>query len=116
MDSEINFCPECGPNVSIDENGCCFSCGAWTGGEKAIKLYKENERLLVFVRDLFIASDWPDGGDIDGFEFQELAAKHGVLTPETRTEPCQENCWCSEYHGDMSAGVTCYRKAKWLLE
>jgi hypothetical protein len=22
------FCPECGPNVSIDEDGCCVTCGA----------------------------------------------------------------------------------------
>ena len=22
------FCPECGPNVDIDEDGCCVTCGA----------------------------------------------------------------------------------------
>jgi len=27
------FCPECGPNVVIDEDGCCAYCGATaTGG------------------------------------------------------------------------------------
>ena len=23
-----SFCPGCGPNVQIDEDGCCVSCGA----------------------------------------------------------------------------------------
>lgn len=74
--------------------------------------------LEKFAKRMFELSDWPEGGDIDGFDFQEAASECGLLTPETRIEPCtmgSEYCHCSEYHGDMSGGVTCYRKAKFLL-
>lgn len=26
------FCPECGPNVKIDEDGCCVNCGNGANG------------------------------------------------------------------------------------
>ena len=69
--------------------------------------------LEKFAQRLFELSDWPEGGDIDAVAFQDAAIECGLLTPETRTEPCdQENCHCSEYHEDMSKGVTCYRKAQ----
>lgn len=28
----VTFCPECGPDVSIDEDGCCIGCGATAVG------------------------------------------------------------------------------------
>ena len=72
--------------------------------------------LEKFARKMFELSDWPEGGDIDGGSFQDAAVECGLLIPETRTESCEpEGCFCSEYHGDMKGGVTCYRKAKFLL-
>ena len=71
--------------------------------------------LELFARKMFELSDWPEGGDIDMFDFQEAAIECGLLIPETRTEPCGEHCHCAEYHGDMKDGVTCYRKAPILL-
>jgi len=77
-----------------------------------------DQKLRAFVRALFDEADWPEGGDIDGFAFQELAVEHGLLIPETRTEPCcdEESCHCAQYHGaeEMKEGVTCYRKVAWL--
>lgn len=72
---------------------------------------------LAFARKMFELSDWPDGGDIDGFEFQEAAIECGMLKAEQRTEPCEEDCHCAQYHGAdaMKEGVTCYRKAAFLL-
>ena len=79
-------------------------------------LAAELRALREFAADMFDASDWPDGGDVDGFEFQELATKHGLLRPEQRTEPCGEDCQCCEVHSeeDMKDGFTCLRKAEWL--
>lgn len=37
------------------------------------------------------------GGDADGAHIQELALKHGLLTPEVRTKPCKGSCACAEY-------------------
>lgn len=52
-----SFCPECGINVNVDEDGCCVTCGAAAMGpalkdivpaarladrEKRIKLAREN--------------------------------------------------------------------------
>ena len=70
--------------------------------------------LEKFARKMFELSDWPEGGDIDGFDFQEAAVECGLLTPETRTQPCGDNCFCEDYHGEMKDGVTCYRKTKFL--
>lgn len=73
--------------------------------------------LEKFARKMFELSDWPEGGDIDGLDFQEAAVECGLLTPETRYECCSMHgtCFCTEYHGDMSEGVTCYRKVQFLL-
>ena len=72
--------------------------------------------LEKFAKRMFELSDWPEGGDIDGLDFQDAAVECGLLTSETRTEPCEENCHCASYHGDMSDGVICFRKAKFLLK
>lgn len=74
----------------------------------------EVERLRDFTRKMFDLTDWPEGGDIDGGDFQDAAVVSGLLVPETRTESCGAGCFCTEYHGDMSDGVTCYRKTEWL--
>ena len=71
--------------------------------------------LEKFAKMMFERSGWPEGGTIDGFDFQECAVECGLLTPEIRREPCGENCFCAEYHGDMSDGVTCYRMTPVLM-
>ena len=78
-----------------------------------------SDRALLesFVAALFDAAGWPDGGDIDGFQFQELAVEYGILIPREVTEPCNKGCedtvgcHCAEY-GDFPQ--TCYRMADWL--
>ncbi len=32
-----SFCAECGPNVMVDEDGCCASCGTGAMGPEVIK-------------------------------------------------------------------------------
>ena len=71
--------------------------------------------LEKFAKKMFELSDWPDGGGIDGFAFQDAAVECGLLIPEIHKEPCGEGCFCADYHGDMSEGVTCYRKAPFLI-
>lgn len=44
------FCPDCGPNVEVDEDGCCVSCGADATGpgvEKVAQLLEDlaHERI-----------------------------------------------------------------------
>lgn len=86
--------------------------------EQLIERTEQRDRLRAFCIDVFDETDWPEGGDLDGFTFQELAIKHGLLQRETRTEPCEENCHCAGYYDpdEFAAGVTCYRKADWLAE
>lgn len=118
---------ECGiayidPPDSID-SGATFRCEAdhpivfdvSQPGQRA-EAYAEQKRLRDFIRALFEKSGWPEGGDIEAGDFQDLAVEHGLLKPETVTAPCGDNCFCAEYHGDMAAGVTCYRKVAWLTE
>lgn len=83
-----------------------------------ITALKELTSLKSFVRDLIELADWPDGGDIDGSEFQDLCVKHGLLLPETRYKPCrEEGCSCNQYYADdeWEDGITCYRLAPFLL-
>lgn len=70
--------------------------------------------LRQFVRDLFESADWPEGGDIDAFAFQDLAVKHGILVPTKMEKPCQEEgCSCAENGADFP--TECLRKVPWLL-
>ena len=34
------FCPECGFDVPVDEDGCCVSCGATATGKAVDMLFK----------------------------------------------------------------------------
>ena len=79
------------------------------------RLRAENAPLRAFARDIMAA--WPDG-DVDGGALQEIAVANGLLVPETRTEPCGDECACAEYHSpeDMSEGVTCYRRGPLLKD
>ena len=74
----------------------------------------EVERLRAFAADVMQA--WPHG-DVDGCDVQDYAVKHGLLTPETRNEPCGETwCECAGYYAadEWVDGVTCYRRPPWM--
>ena len=75
----------------------------------------EEEKMKAFIRELFDIY-YPDCGDIDGAELQDLAEKHGILVPEIRHEPCGEFCNCATVCSDMEffEGVKCYSLANWL--
>jgi hypothetical protein len=67
-------------------------------------------RLKAFT--LAIMADWPDVGDLDGFDLQDIAVEHGVLVGEERssfcTAPGEEGCQCAEYYDECET-FTCYR-------
>jgi len=49
------WCAECGPNVSIDEDGCCKMCGRDAIGEGIdyiAKTLEENRQLRARVEEL----------------------------------------------------------------
>ncbi len=77
------------------------------------ELQAENARLREFAKAMIELADWPEGGDIDGFDFQDAAVKHGILIPEQRSEPCGEDCACNSYYGDneWKDGIACYQIA-----
>lgn len=81
--------------------------------ELIVKKNTEIYHLRAFAREMIDLADWPDGGDIDGFEFQDAAVKHGVLIPERRTEPCGEGCSCDAFYSneEWKEGITCCRIA-----
>lgn len=95
----------------------CLAKEPWACCAYILQLEQRLAEAEKFAHKMFDLSDWPEGGDIDGFDFQDAAVECGLLITETRTEPCEENCHCAEYHGAeaMKEGVTCYRKAKFLL-
>lgn len=74
----------------------------------------EAEKLRAFAKA--VMDVWPMG-DLDGGDLQEIAVRHGMLKPETRHEPCGENCSCAEYADaqEWEGGVVCYRKTPLLM-
>ena len=82
------------------------------------ELERERDALRAFALD--VMGDWPDDCGVDGFDLQDFALKHGLLTETKVTGPCGENCWCLEYHGgdpeDWADGVICYKKTPLLLD
>ena len=75
----------------------------------------ENKKLRAFAVEVMKA--WPDGG-IEGDDLQEIACRHGMLSPEIRYEPCGEWCQCNCMNcldsDDWKGGVECYRRTALL--
>ena len=73
--------------------------------------------MAGFIRELF-GMYFPECGDIDGADLQELGEKHGVLVPKVYYAPCNEFCNCAGFcdAADWADGVTCFRLADWLKE
>lgn len=73
--------------------------------------------MAGFIRELF-GMYFPECGDIDGADLQELGEKHGVLVPKVYYAPCDEFCNCAGFcdAADWADGVTCFRLADWLKE
>ena len=73
-------------------------------------------KLRAFAIDVMAC--WPHG-DVDGGDLQEIAERHGLLRPETRTQPCDDEpnrCHCLEYGGRDEFPLVCYRKTELLTE
>lgn len=49
MSDLLTFCPQCGPNVFVNEDGCCRGCGATASGrgveDLALRLKQGDEAL-----------------------------------------------------------------------
>lgn len=73
------------------------------------------EKMKAFIKDLF-DEYYPECGDIDGGELQDLAEKHGILVPEIHHEPFGEFCNCDQVCSDeeFEEGVKCFHLANWL--
>ena len=75
----------------------------------------ENKQLRAFAQSIMEA--WPEGG-IEGDDLQEIAVKHGMLTPEIRHEPCGDWCNCNAGvdvdGGEWELGVECFRRTALL--
>ena len=42
-----SFCPECGPGVSVDEDGCCVTCGSTSTGQAVDRLVRRCDRCQM---------------------------------------------------------------------
>lgn len=53
---EHAWCPQCGPGVRIDEDGCCATCGADAVGEGADVAH--HAEALGYARGIEAAAKW----------------------------------------------------------
>jgi hypothetical protein len=74
------------------------------------------QKLINFTKEILEAAN-DGGGDLDGFDFQDICEKHGILSPVIQHAPCGEYCVCSQACSDeeFAEGVKCYQIADWLL-
>jgi len=80
-----------------------------------MELTKEQiDFLAKFALD--ILDEWPDIGNFDGGDIQDIAVKHNILIPRIVYVRCGEECNCAEYYDEdeWQDGVTCYHIADWL--
>ena len=57
-----SWCPQCGPNVKVDEDGCCVTCGCTAVGdgvEQAQKLLETTRTFLILLEGLDRLKDSP---------------------------------------------------------
>ncbi len=83
---------------------------------KQMELTKEQtESLAKFALD--ILNEFPEMGDFDGGDIQDIAITRNLLVPQIVHAPCaEEDCNCAQFYddADFTAGVTCYHIADWL--
>lgn len=77
----------------------------------------EYESLKLFA--MTILADFPELGNFDGGDIQEMAVACGLLIGKEVAEPCSEGCNCVEYadldpEGKFLYPMTCYHKAEFL--
>lgn len=67
---------------------------------RELEVAKADKLLVQFVG--WLMREWCDEpGDFDAMDIQEAAIKYGLLIPTEVHEPCSENCFCVEYHGEF---------------
>jgi len=64
-------------------------------------------RLAEFAQR--VLGEWPDVGDVDGMDLQEIGEATGVLVAVEMTRPCGGDCNCNEYYSPEEWPVKCYR-------
>lgn len=75
------------------------------------KLLDDYDALKGFA--ISVMGEWPDCGELDGFDLQVLGVKHGLLVGSIKTEPCGEHCNCAEY---ADFPMECFRKTSLLID
>ena len=114
------LCPECGPGIQADEDGCCKTCGATATGEFVDRLQAELEVLesdeLTRLRDQLetIRRLHPDGEAFEGTAYEAAAWLQNQWLQEIMAGPPPEIefvDWDGATHkltwecGDSEAGI-----------
>jgi hypothetical protein len=69
-----SFCPQCGPDVAYDEDGCCDQCGDTCVGAAVDAFVTEREILREALRRMHLRSQRARGTRTDEELSDELAA------------------------------------------
>lgn len=89
-------CPDCGGSGTFDRPDAQMS------------ISEQCSRLRQFAQA--VLKEWPEGAP-DPWDLQDLASAAGLLRPETRREPCGEECNCAGYD---DFPLVCYRRTALL--
>ena len=64
------FCVECGPDVSIDEDGCCLSCGTSAVGRWLDEHYSIKRMLVVVEAARAVRHAWLSMNPVNTYQRQ----------------------------------------------
>ncbi len=88
----VNFCPQCGPNVFIDEDGCCRGCGCDAVGDgvaaiealrrEAETLKRDRVRYVATINDLLKHAPPLTLEELERFIYNDPATTTLTSTPE----------------------------------
>lgn len=92
-------------------------CGSYVRAQEATQALASKDAEIARLREDLLAlqmftdsviGEFPDHGDIDGFDLQDIAVACGLLKEETITAPCGEHCSCF-FDADVVGQCQCYR-------
>ncbi len=86
------WCPQCGPDADVDEDGCCLACGATSigfGAELACELMAERDNLRRALE--WISSEFNSGTGPTDLDYFDTMVNLGLLVPVPATEEFKDD-------------------------
>ncbi len=86
------WCPQCGPDADVDEDGLCCACGATSiglGAELACELMADRDNLRLALE--WVAEEYQSAGAPNDIDWFDTMRNLGLLVPVPATEEFKDD-------------------------